>query len=629
MVPIIVSLFIIPVVVSLLLLFLPKAVARVLTILATLVLSGISLYLYYSWGDQPLQFAVPAIVDKIVLIADFALLAYVIGQGLLQRNILVWALAALQAGILAYLAMNMPHGEYMQFYVDNLSLFMFILVNVVSGVIAIYSLKYIDEEKTSTFRKKYFLSTIFWFIAAMNLLSAADNLEYFYLFFELTTIASYLFIRFRLDKESKQNALTALWMNQVGGLAILGAIAYTIFTPGYGVPTFSNLLSQASTVGVILPFAFFAIAGLVKGAQYPFSKWLIGAMVAPTPVSALLHSSTMVKIAPFIILKISPAIHGTPVATVIICLTAFVFIAAAIGALAQDTFKKILAHSTIALLALMILMSAIGTPVAVTAALMLIFFHGLSKCMLFLNAGVMEHVFHMKQTSSMTKLGEVGPYTTLIVAVGFMSLLLPPFGAFIGKWFSIETLGTIGGAVITPGYKLISALILVMIACGGAVLSLLYFKVLGSMISRTGEKDRVKFEKLHPIYQGTMNFLLFTVLLCTVALPWLIPGYFAPVAADVINSGVAVGFEGFSMNIDNVKLPMIPMIAALLLLPLGIIIAMFVRFKNVDRAKEYACGEKVEYNFASFYFSTEKATPFFVYAGILFFVGILLVGYLM
>ena len=624
MAPIIVSLFVLPVVISLLLLFLPKPVARVLTILSTLILSGISLYLFYYSGDQPIQFSVPKVIDKIVLIADFVLLAYVIVQGFLQRNILVWGLAALQAGILAYLAANMPQGEYMQFYVDKLSLFMFILINVVSGVIAIYSLKYIDEENCSSFRKKYFLSTIFWFIAAMNLLSAADNLEYFYLFFELTTLASYLFIRFRKDQESKKNALTALWMNQVGGLAILGAIAYILFTPGYGVPTFSHLLSQAPTVGIILPFAFLAIAGLVKGAQYPFSKWLIGAMVAPTPVSALLHSSTMVKIAPFIILRISPVIAGTPVATVIICLTAFVFIAAAIGALAQDTFKKILAHSTIALLALMILMAAVGTPVAVTAALMLIFFHGVSKCMLFLNAGVLEHVFHMKQTSDMGKLGEVGPYTSLIVAVGFMSLLLPPFGAFIGKWFSIETLGT-----VAPSYKIIGALVLIAIACGGAVLSLLYFKVLGAMISRTGERDKVKFEKLHPIYQGTMNFLLITVLLCTIMLPWLIPDYFAPVAADVINSGVAVGFEGFSMNIDTIKLPLIPMIAALVLLPLGIIIAMFVRFKNVDRAREYACGEKVEYNFSSFYFSTEKATPYFMYAGVLFFIGILLVGYLM
>ena len=628
MTPIIVSLFILPVIVSALLLVLPKSVAKICTILATLVLSGISVYLYYAAADEAIQFAVPPVVDKIVIAADFLLLAYVIIQGFLQRSVLVWGLAALQAGILAYLVTHMPHGEYMQFYVDKLSLFMFILINVVSGIIAIYSLKYIDEEKTSPFRKKYFLSTIFWFIAAMNLLSAADNLEYFYLFFELTTLASYLFIRFRKDAESKKNALTALWMNQIGGLAILGAIYYTIFTPGYGVPTFSALVSQAPTVLIILPFAFLAIAGLVKGAQYPFSKWLIGAMVAPTPVSALLHSSTMVKIAPFIILKISPVLKGTPVGTVIICLTAFVFIAAAIGALAQDTFKKILAHSTIALLALMILMGAVGTPVAVTAALMLMLFHGLSKCMLFLNAGVLEHVFHMKQTSDMSKLGQIGPYTSLIVAVGFMSLLLPPFGAFIGKWFSIETLGTMGGAAATSGAKLIGALVLILIACGGAVLSLLYFKVLGAMISRTGERDTVKFEKLHIIYRGTLNFLLAVVLLCTALLPWLIPGYFAPVASAVIGSDVMVEFAGLSMLIDHIRLPLIPMIAALILLPVGIIVAMFVRFRNVDRAREYACGEKVEYNFASFYFSTEKATPYFMYIGILFFLGILLVGYL-
>lgn len=629
MVSFIVSLFILPVAVSALLLVLPKTAAKVTSILATLVLTGISLYLYYYSGGEPIRFSAPGIVDKIVLGADFLLLAYVLYEGLRQKNILVWGLAAVQAGVLGYLAMNMPLIEHMQFYVDKLSMFMFILVNLVSGIIAIYSLKYIDEENCSAFRKKYFLSTIFWFVAAMNLLATADNLEYFFLFFELTTIASYLLIRFRLDAESKKNALTALWMNQIGGLAILGAIAYTIFTPGYITPTFTQLLSQAPTVGIMVPFAFLAIAALVKGAQYPFSKWLIGAMVAPTPVSALLHSSTMVKIAPFIMLKMSPVIKGTPVGTVVICLTAFVFIAAAIAALSQNTFKKILAHSTIALLALMILMAAVGTPVAVTAALMLILFHGISKCMLFLNAGVMEHVFHMKETSDMSKLGQIGPYTTLIVAVGFMSLLLPPFGAFVGKWFTIETLGTLSGAAVSPAIKLIGAVLLILIACGSAILSLLYFKVLGAMISRTGERDKVKFEKLHPIYQGTMNFLLITVLLCTIMLPWLIPDYFAPVASDVIHSEVAISFTGLTMLIDHLKLPMIPMLVALVLLPLGIITAMFVRFKNVDRAREYACGEKVEYNFSSFYFSTEKATPYFVYAGILFFVGILLVGYLM
>ncbi len=628
MVSFIVSLFLLPVAVSALLLVLPKQAAKVVTISATLVLTGISLYLYYYAGDQVIQFSVPSFVDTLVLVADFLLLAYVLYEGFRQKTVLVWGLAAIQAGVLAYLAMNMQHIAHTQFYVDKLSLFMFILVNLVSGVIAVYSLKYIEDENCSTFRKKYFLSSIFWFMAAMNLLSAADNLEYFYLFFELTTIASYLLIRFRLDTVSKKNALTALWMNQIGGLALLGAIAYTLFTPGYLVPTFSQLLSQAPTVGVMLPFAFIAIAGLVKGAQYPFSKWLIGAMVAPTPVSALLHSSTMVKIAPFLMLRISPVIKGTPMGTVIICLTALVFITAAITALSQNTFKKILAYSTIALLALMTLMAAVGTPVAVTAALMLIFFHGVSKCMLFLNAGVMEQAFHVKETSTMDKMGEFGPFTTLIVAVGFMSLLLPPFGAFVGKWFTIESLGAMGDAAVSPGSKLIWALLIILVAIGSAVASLLYLKVLGGMISRTGRQDKIVFEKLHPIFQGTMSFLVIIVLLCTLLLPWLIVDYFAPVARDLMHSEVAVSFTGLSMLIGHIKLPMVPMLVALVLLPFGIIIAMFVRFKNVDRVKEYTCGENVSYNFSSFYFSTQKASVYVVYAGILLFLGIVIAGYL-
>ena len=625
MIALIESLFLIPIAVSALLLALPKNLTRIVTIAGAAVLSFLAIYLYTQAGSGPIHLAVPAIFDQLVTIVDFVLLAYIIGIGVMQKHPLISILAIIQFIALAYLVTKMPETHIVQFYVDKLSMFMFILVNFISSVIAIYSLKYIDEENCSQFRKKYFISTIFWFIAAMNLLAAADNLEYFYLFFKLTTIASYLFIRFRKDELSKKNARTALWMNQFGGITILGAIAYSIFTPQYGYPFFSDLISKGNAVGIMMPFALLAIAGMVKGAQYPFSKWLIGAMVAPTPVSALLHSSTMVKIAPFIMLRISPVIKGTSLATVIIALTAFVFVAAAIAALAQDTFKKILAHSTIALLALMILMAAVGTPVAVTAALILILFHGLSKGLLFLNAGVLEHVFHMKQTSDMSKLGEIGPFTALVVAVGFMSLLLPPFGAFVGKWFSIETIGS-----VAPNFKIIGALVLVCIATGGAVLSLLYFKVLGAMISRTGESDKIKFEHIHPIYKSTLIFLLSALLICTIALPWLLPYYFTQIATDVTGlTAIPVVMEGTSLYIGTMHLPLIPMSIALVLLPLGIIAGMFVRFKHVDRAKEYMCGEKVDYNFSSFYFSTDKATPYFAGIGILFFVSILLVAFFM
>jgi ech hydrogenase subunit A len=535
-------------------------------------------------------------------------------------------MSVLQLGGLLYILKIMPETDAKQFYIDKLSLFMFLLVNIISGVIAVFSLKYIDGEECSSFRKKFFISVLMWFMGVMNMIVATDNLEYFFLFFELTTLASYLFISFRKDELSVKNAITALWMNQIGGLAILGAIYFILFNH-YGDATFTTLLSHGAAAGILVPVALMSVAALIKGAQMPFSKWLIGAMVAPTPVSALLHSSTMVKIAPFIILRLSPVLKGTPVATVMICLTAFVFIAAAIGALAQDNFKRILAHSTIALLGLMILMGAVGTPVAIIAALTLMMFHGISKCMLFLNAGVMERVFHFKQASDMDKLGEVGPFTALVVAIGFMSLLLPPFGAFIGKWFSIETLGAISG-----DQKIIAALVLVAIAGGGAVLTLLYFKVLGLLIARTGATEKIKFEKTSPYYTGTLLFLIGLIFLSIVAMPYLFMDFLVPVASQILNISIPVTQEGTKVLIGDgagaISLPLIPLLIAFLFLPVTILLSMFVKFKNVDRAKEYMCGEKVEYKFSSMYFSLAKSDTYFTIIGILFFVALVVVAFL-
>ncbi len=612
------SLFILPVIVSGLVLILPKLLTRILVITTAFVLSGISLYLFISI-KEPYHFGVPHYMNEVVAAADIILLLYFGWIATRRKSWLVGLMTILQLGILLYLLNSNVVESSMQFMVDKLSLFMFLLINVISSIISIFSLKYIDEEDCSSFRKKYFLSIILWFIAVMNLIVSSDNLEYFFLFFELTTLVSFLLIAFRKDETSVKNALTALWMNQVGGLAILVAIFFIGYN-GYGAATFSNLLSHASATTILLPLALLSMAALIKGAQMPFSKWLLGAMVAPTPVSALLHSSTMVKIAPFIILRLSPALKDTPVAWIVIALTGFVFAASAIGALSQDNFKRILAHSTIALLALMIMMGAVATPVTLIACLTLILFHGISKCMLFLNAGIMERVFHFKKASDMDKLAEAGPFTSFVITIGFMSLLLPPFGAFIGKWFSIETLGA-----LAFNQKILGALVIVAIAFGGAVLSLLYFKVLGLLIARTGNRDKIKFEKTNPFYAGTIYILIVLIIVSVLSFPFLMTDYFAPVAAQALNLPIAITAEGWNMHIGSMTLPIVPLLIAFLLLPVTIVLAMFIRFKNVDRAKEYACGEKIEYSFSSLYFSTDKATPYFTAIGILFFVAMIVV----
>ena len=621
MYPFIISLFIIPTVVSGLLLVFPKKLSGILIIATSIVLSGISLYLFLRI-KVPFYFGVPAYMNSVISGADILLLLYFGSVAIRKKSWLVGLLTVLQLSALLYILYIVPADREMQFMVDKLTVFMFLLINVISGIIAIYSIQYIDGEDCSAFRKKYFLSILFWFIAVMNLIVSSDNMEYFFLFFELTTLASYLFIGFRKGETAVKNAITALWMNQIGGLSILLAI-YFITINNYGEATFTNLLAHASASGILLPLALFCVAALIKGAQMPFSKWLLGAMVAPTPVSALLHSSTMVKIAPFIILRLSPALKGTPVATVVIAMTGFVFVAAAISSLSQDNFKRILAHSTIALLALMIMMSAVGTAVTTVAALTLIFFHGISKCMLFLNAGILEREYHLKEVSDMDRLAETSPFTSLVITVGLMSLLLPPFGAFIGKWFSIETLGA-----LATQQKILGALVIIAIASGGSVLSLLYFKVLGMLISRTGSLDKIRFEKEKPLYADTNYVLLGLIIAGVLSFPFLMTHYFVPVASQTLGVAIPVFTEGWSLHIGMMTLPIIPLLIAFLLLPVTIILAMVVKFKNVDRAKEYMCGEKIDYSFSGFYFSVDKATQWFSVIGILFFVALVVVSVL-
>jgi ech hydrogenase subunit A len=253
----------------------------------------------------------------------------------------------------------------------------------------------------------------------------------------------------------------------------------------------------------------------------------------------------------------------------------------------------------------------------------LIFFHGISKCMLFLNAGVLEKEFHFKQVSDMDRLAETGPFTSFVITIGFMSLLLPPFGAFVGKWFSLETMGS-----LATHQKILGAFVITAIACGGALLSLLYFKVLGLLIARTGDRESPDLEVSRPFYRGIMWILLALIVLSVLGYPFLMTGYFAPVAAQTLGAPISVYTSGWSLHIASMTLPIVPLLVAFFLLPVTIIMGMFIRFKNVDRVKEYMCGEKIEYSFSSLSFSTDKAMPYFSVVGIILFVALLVAAML-
>ena len=494
-------------------------------------------------------FSLNAFWHGVIIVADIALLLYFFKEGRRFGSTKVWALALLQLGLLLY-AKSTSSGGGIDIVLNELAAFMAVVISVVGGLIVVFSLWYIDKENIDETRKKSFIVMLTLFLAVMFTIVIANGLFLFFLLFELTTLASYLLIAFRKDTQSSANALKALWMNQVGGVFILLAI---IFGSSSGVsPYFSEVISNAA----LFSAALIAMAALVKGAQIPFDGWLLGAMVAPTPVSAILHSATMVKIAPFVVLKLSPLLANTMVGNMLIIFGSFVFVVAGIYGLSRDKFKEILGYSTISLLGLMIAVAAgvgDGDPGLIYA---LIFFHALSKALLFLLAGILEKNHHIKNVSQMDGLLYRAPFSAAMVILGFATITLPPFGLFFGKLFSIEMAAV--NLAKSPAYLVL----LICLAIGSALLVLLYFKVGSMLFTKRADVESYGVES------------------------WFSFGFFSPAIFSLILffSFIFLVDFGFTLSMPYVWLALL----MTLMLPLWLKLSSF---KGIDRVSEYNCGE--------------------------------------
>ncbi len=160
--------------------------------------------------------------------------------------------------------------------------------------------------------------------------------------------------------------------------------------------------------------------------------------MAPTPVSALLHSSTMVKIGVYLVLRLTPAYQGTFLGPALALFGAFSFVAAAALAVGQSNGKKVLAYSTISNLGLMFALAGLNTPEALGAALLLILFHALTKALLFLGVGAIEQRLDSRDIEDMRGLYARTPLTALMMVLGILMMIMPPFGLVLGKWMAFE-----------------------------------------------------------------------------------------------------------------------------------------------------------------------------------------------
>ena len=252
--------------------------------------------------------------DHAIIAAEILLSLYVLFTGIRHKQKLVTLFVVVQLFPLLWFEFKGPHIEIEHpLVVDRLSVVMALIIGIIGGIISIYSLGYMRDfhehiHKEYRDRRCFFFFMVFAFLGAMYGIVFSNNLRWLYFFWEVTTVSSFLLIGYKGTTESIKNSFLALRLNLLGGVGFAAAIIYLQTRVGT-LELDKVMFSQNTTI--LLPVALMCFAGLAKSAQLPFSKWLLGAMVAPSPVSALLHSSTMVKAGVYLILRFAGVLEGT------------------------------------------------------------------------------------------------------------------------------------------------------------------------------------------------------------------------------------------------------------------------------------------------------------------------------
>ncbi len=350
--------------------------------------------------------------------------------------------AALRGTIFLTRLKPLMPGISINFRVDQFGLFFALVASILWVATAIYAIGYMEPEHA----KVRFFSFFAICVSTAIGVAFAENLFTLFIFFELLTITAYPLVIHEETPEAMKAGRKYLIYTMSGGMLILFCIIFTLHLSGTltlsGAGIFSKAVVTHKSAVLKALFALFIIGFGVKAAIMPLHGWLPSAMVAPTPVSALLHAVAVVKVGVFCISRVIYNIFGLTlvkqlgVGMVLAYIAAFTILAGSIIALLQDNLKKRLAYSTVSQLSYIVLGVALGTPAAIVGSIIHIANHAFAKITMFFVAGSIKRKTGKTEISEMAGIGHKMPITMATFSASVLSFIgVPLFAGFITKWY--------------------------------------------------------------------------------------------------------------------------------------------------------------------------------------------------
>ena len=581
-------LIVFPLVIAAILLAVRNNAARnVVVVAASLVIGLASIWLVAVGlnGASPVYFEFSSpIVDGICTIVGIVVAITVICFGAKYKNPLAIVLAVVQLIGSLIFELNFAHGIEVAtpLYYDQLTLLMVFIIGVIGSAICVYALGYMEdfqahEPEGALDRRPTFFALMFVFLSAMYVIVFADHMTWLFTGWEVTTLCSFLLIAYTRTEEAIRNAFRQIIMNLLGGISFLIGLFVCVLT--MGTLSLAEFLAMGQLVPqiAVLAVTAFAFAGITKAAQMPFHTWLLGAMVAPTPTSALLHSSTMVKAGVFLLVKLAPVLAVCPIpGGMLMFVGGLTFLVCSALAITQSNAKRVLAYSTIANLGLITACAGVGTPEAVWAATFLILFHAIAKSLLFLCVGTAEHHIGSRDIEDMDLLFDRMPSLARFMMLGIMTMFIAPFGMLIAKWATLQAFTEASNVILV-----------LLLAFGSAVTFMFWAKWMGKLAGIAGQSRNVELS-VHTSEWIPIMLMAVLIALGCVGLPLISLNLVEPYLY------VVYGSLSFPISFDNL------IIAGVAVILMIIVIFAGLGHSTARKVDVYLAGVSVDNNNRTF-----------------------------